>query len=139
MFENRLEIEGPAVMRRVGKLEIALDLATRIDDDVRVEAGHVLAMSAWCSDDSSHMRSADFWYPIVMRIDVKKERKTVGEYQIVKFWKKDSDDIALVSIGMSNRPENNFEGKYADAIAWAVQQLSQRIKQFSKSSLEVEI
>lgn len=128
MNEAQLNIREPAVVRRAGKVGVAIDLAAKIEDEVTVE-GCAIVMHVHYSTDSSYIRRNNYWFPLSMRVTAQRDKKIQGQPQWVSFWKRDSDGNALVMVGMSNAPENNFEGTYQEALEWTIHKIKENINQ----------
>lgn len=118
----KLTISDPSTVKRVGKMDLLLDIAEKIEGVAWFEDGSYLAMSAHYTTDSSYTRLNGFLFPLCVRIQRlmgQTTKVTVSTAQF-SFWKRESDSRSLVMFGFSNAPENNFEGSYEEALAWIV-------------------
>jgi hypothetical protein len=120
----KVTIEEPAVVQRVGKLPLLIELVTRIEDGIHFEDGSYLNARAHYSVDSSYARLRGFFFPLFLGIAVKRDQKTENDVH-VSFWNRDADDRCLVMID-TNRPEDNLEGSYQEALAWTVKRVAEK-------------
>jgi hypothetical protein len=121
----KLTIVEPAVIRRVGKLAELIELASRIEDEISFDDDSCISMNARYNTDSSYARLDDFWFPVqvVVRVTLGKKLQSVVS---LSFWKREEDSRCLVMFS-SNRPEDNFDGGYEEALAWTIRRVDERV------------
>ncbi len=125
----KLTIREPSMVRRVGKMETLLDISDKIENGVTLVDGSYLAMDAHYTTDSSYARTDNFFYPICFTVrrqtgQMKKISVSTTEFS---FWRRENDSRCLVMFNFSNKPENNFEGEYAEALGWIVGKINELI------------
>jgi hypothetical protein len=126
-----LTLVEPAVIQRIGKMKEALDIAARVEDEISLEDGSYLAMSVQGTNDSSYLRGKGFGFPIQMSFRhltgseaAKTQKRLCGASMSI--WKRD-DEFCLVMLADTNRPEDNIECDYENALRLIVERLKKTL------------
>ncbi len=120
----KLTLVQPAIMQRLGKLASAIEIATSVEDAISFEDGSYLVMSIQETRDSSYARLKGFYFPIlitVTRMTGEQESKRISRASMA-FWQK-NDGHCLVMLRYTNKPADNPECNYQEAIAKIIETL----------------
>lgn len=127
----RLTLTEPAVIQRVGKMQEVLGIAVKVEDEISFKDNSYLAMSAQPTTDSSYLRGDNFGYPIQMSFRRLTESEAAKTQKVLRsarisIWKKDCG-LCLVRLADTNRPEDNVECTYEEAIKLIVERLKKTL------------
>jgi hypothetical protein len=64
----RLILVEPAMIQRAGKLQEALEIATKVEDQISFNDGSYLEMSVQETTSSAHVRLNGFYFPILISV-----------------------------------------------------------------------